>query len=76
MSRVALHIRPGDVAVTLVLWASPSLLVAVGWGYDVALPLRPWPQVVRGPTSADARLWSTATGWCGLFINVARPTGL
>lgn len=40
-------------------------ILAVGWGYDEEVPLRPWPQVWRKEVVGGTR---TGASWCGFFV--------
>jgi hypothetical protein len=40
-------------------------ILAVGWGYDEEVPLRPWPQVWRKEVANGTRVGAS---WCGFFV--------
>lgn len=62
-----------EVALDFVVGVAPwARVLVVGWGYDVFVPLRPWPQAWVDRLTPKKNL-STGFAWCGFFFTAGRP---
>lgn len=63
-----------EVALDFVVGIAPwTRALVVGWGYDMEVPLRPWPRVWMDKTSPSGKNITTGLAWCGFFFTAGRP---